>query len=505
MASVHAARLVGAEGFSRLVAAKRLHPHFSDDPDFVAMFHDEARIASRIHHLNVVPVLDVVRTERDTVLVQEYVHGVPLSYLMKVANTTSTPVPVGIAVAIIAGVLSGLHAAHEARDELGEPLGIIHRDVSPQNIMVSVDGVPRLLDFGIAKARTSAHHTREGIFKGKLAYVAPEQIRLEPLTRTVDIYAVGVVMWELLTNRRFNEGKADAEFVASLVDGSIPSIADARSPSRRTMSDVQWTKLLALSSVVARARELLGDSRFATAADMLAAVLAAHEPAPQRDVAEWVKATAGQYLERQQKELALNEENWRSLSHVSAAGSLSTPWRPSVEPTLAADSEASRKAPSSLSPFERAENLAASKGITSPIAIVAAAGLLLALIFGVLVGTGQPPTPPVVAITPEETTSKAQLDVASLPPVVSPSAPATPSTAAMASSSAPTAFAPVVSVAPVRATTPPWRPPPPRSPAAGVTAPTSTGAVAPAPTPAIDCNPPFYFDGAKKVFKRSCL
>src|SRR3954454_22506872 len=98
MATVHAARLMGAEGFSRLVAAKRLHPHFSEDPDFLAMFHDEARIASRIHHPNVVPVLDVVLTERDTVLVQEYVHGVPLSYLMKIANTTAAPIPVPIVV-----------------------------------------------------------------------------------------------------------------------------------------------------------------------------------------------------------------------------------------------------------------------------------------------------------------------------------------------------------------------------------------------------------------------
>src|SRR5690349_20464126 len=151
MATVHTARLVGAEGFSRLVAAKRLHPQYTDDPEFVTMFHDEACIASRIHHPNVVPVLDVVVSGNELILVQEYVHGVPLSQLMKVAHTENRPIAIDIAIAVLCGVLAGLHAAHEVRDEAGEPLEIVHRDVSPANVMISVDGVPRLLDFGIAK------------------------------------------------------------------------------------------------------------------------------------------------------------------------------------------------------------------------------------------------------------------------------------------------------------------------------------------------------------------
>src|SRR4029079_12598151 len=109
-------------------------------------------------------------------------------------------------VALLAGVLSGLHAAHEVKDEQDLPLEIVHRDVSPANVMVSGDGTPRLLDFGIAKARTSTHHTREGIFKGKLAYMSPEQIRMERLDRRADVYAAGVLAWELLVGRRVYDG-----------------------------------------------------------------------------------------------------------------------------------------------------------------------------------------------------------------------------------------------------------------------------------------------------------
>src|SRR6185369_9522012 len=165
MATVHTAQLVGAEGIKRLVAAKRLHPQFAEDPDFVEMFLDEARIASKIHHPNVVPVLDVVvshnKLNGEVILVLEYVHGVPLSQLFRLSLGGETPIPVPIVVAVITGVLAGLHAAHEVRDERGESLDVVHRDVSPQNVIVSIDGVPRLLDFGIAKARTSAHVTLE--------------------------------------------------------------------------------------------------------------------------------------------------------------------------------------------------------------------------------------------------------------------------------------------------------------------------------------------------------
>src|SRR5580704_5823604 len=122
-------------------------------------------------------------------------------------------IPTRIVVGIVAGVLAGLHSAHEATDERGEPLGIIHRDVSPQNVMISIDGIPRLLDFGIAKASSSSHVTRAGLLKGKIAYMAAEQIRGEVVTRGADIYACGVILWELLSLRRLHAGRGEAEIL----------------------------------------------------------------------------------------------------------------------------------------------------------------------------------------------------------------------------------------------------------------------------------------------------
>ncbi|MEO8705360.1 MAG: protein kinase, partial [Kofleriaceae bacterium] len=140
MATIHIARLMGDEGFSRIVAAKRLLPEFAEDSDFVAMFLDEARIASKVHHRNVVPVLDVVTAMDEVVLVQEYVHGAPVHWLLNKTRQLHTHVPVPVAVAIASGVLAGLHAAHEMVDEMGMPLNVVHRDVSPQNVMVATDG-----------------------------------------------------------------------------------------------------------------------------------------------------------------------------------------------------------------------------------------------------------------------------------------------------------------------------------------------------------------------------
>ncbi|MDB4937049.1 MAG: serine/threonine protein kinase, partial [Labilithrix sp.] len=314
MATVHTARLVGAEGFTRLVAAKRLHPQFTDDPDFVTMFHDEACIASRIHHPNVVPVLDVVVSGNELILVQEYVHGVPLSQLMKVAHTEQKPIAIDIAVAVLAGVLAGLHAAHEVRDESGEPLEIVHRDVSPANVMISVDGVPRLLDFGIAKATTSTHHTREGVFKGKLAYMAPEQLRMDRIDRTADVYATGVLAWELLVNRRVYDGRHEIAFVTAVMNGELPAITNALAESRKTMDDGRWEALVALEPIIARAMADRAEDRYATADEMLRALLDVRPSATSMAVAAWVRSAGAEFLDKRQKTLAANEESWRRTS-----------------------------------------------------------------------------------------------------------------------------------------------------------------------------------------------
>jgi eukaryotic-like serine/threonine-protein kinase len=168
MATVHIGRLLGPVGFSRTVAIKRLHPRYAGDPEFVSMFLEEARLVARIRHPHVVPMLDVVATAGELFLVMEYVAGESLARLAHAAAERGERVPLRVSVAILSGLLQGLHAAHEAHDEHGQPLGIVHRDVSPQNVLVGSDGQARVLDFGIAKAAGRVQTTADGQVKGKL-------------------------------------------------------------------------------------------------------------------------------------------------------------------------------------------------------------------------------------------------------------------------------------------------------------------------------------------------
>ena len=210
MASVHWGRLRGAAGFSRVVAIKKLHGQFARDPEMVAMFLDEARLASRVRHPHVVSVLDVVEDQGEVLLVMEYVPGETLSRESRAPPTLVVATSPAIASAILHGVLEGLHAAHEALDKRGQPLMLVHRDVSPQNILVGTDGMAHLLDFGIAKASGRAQVTRDGSIKGKLAYMAPEQLQSQPVSRATDIYGASVVLWELLTGKRLFDAASDA-------------------------------------------------------------------------------------------------------------------------------------------------------------------------------------------------------------------------------------------------------------------------------------------------------
>ncbi len=207
MGTVHLGRILGAGGFSRIVAVKRLYPWLARDGEFRQMLLDEARCVSRIRHPNVVPTLDVVEADKDLYVVMEYVHGVSLAHLLK--HCEKAPIPVSVAAGILEGVLSGLHAAHEARGEDGSPLGVVHRDVSPQNILVGADGIARLIDFGIAKAATRLQVTDPGVVKGKIGYMAPEQLVRGLVTRHADVYSCGVVLWEALANRRLGDAHGE--------------------------------------------------------------------------------------------------------------------------------------------------------------------------------------------------------------------------------------------------------------------------------------------------------
>ncbi len=202
MATVHIGRLLGQVGFSRTVAIKRMHEHCARDPEFVSMFIDEARLAARIRHPNVVPTLDVVALDGELFLVMEFVQGETLARLIRRSTKANMRIAPRVASSVITGLLEGLHAAHEAVGEHGEPLAIVHRDVSPQNVMVGTDGVSRVLDFGVAKAANRLQTTRDGQIKGKIEYMAPEQIRGGAVDRRTDVYAAACCLWEMLTGRR---------------------------------------------------------------------------------------------------------------------------------------------------------------------------------------------------------------------------------------------------------------------------------------------------------------
>jgi serine/threonine-protein kinase len=293
MASVHFARLAGQGGFERTVAVKRMHKHLASDPEFSAMFLDEARLAARVRHPNVVATLDVGSDGGELYVVMEYVHGEPLSRLIKFVAGEAEQIPFDVVSAIMTNVLAGLHAAHEIKGKDGESLELVHRDVSPQNILVGADGIARVIDFGVAKARGRLMTTQDGKVKGKLGYMAPEQLRGERIDRRVDIYAAGVVLWELLTLVRLFVTKDDATTIENLLSRKVE-------PPSAFAADVPP----ALDEVVMRALARDPAQRFDTAKQMAAALEAAVPVATQAKVGEWVELTARVPLYRRAQILA---------------------------------------------------------------------------------------------------------------------------------------------------------------------------------------------------------
>jgi serine/threonine-protein kinase len=286
MAVVHLGRLRGPVGFARTVAIKRLYPTYGRDASFVAMFVDEARLAARVRHPNVVATLDVVVEGGELFLVMEHVHGVTLAELHALARARGERLPPPLAAAIVAGALDGLHAAHEATDEHGEPLGLVRRDVSPQNVMVGADGVARVLDFGFARAAGRLHVSVEGVLKGKVAYMAPEQIGSDVTSVRSDVYAAGVVLWEALAGRRLFQSDTVGGIVGQMLLGDVepPSQVAAGVPE-------------ALDAVVLRALSPVPEARFATAKEMVLAIEQATTIATPREVAGWVRRVAGDELD----------------------------------------------------------------------------------------------------------------------------------------------------------------------------------------------------------------
>ncbi|MCK6534773.1 MAG: serine/threonine protein kinase [Polyangiaceae bacterium] len=293
MATVFLARLSGVGGFQRMVAIKRLHPHLAGDQEFVDMFLDEARLAAGIHHPNVVSILEVGASPRGYYLVMEYIEGDTLARLLARAATSSQRVPEPIVIRVVLDMLAGLHAAHELKDEAGQPTSLVHRDVSPQNLLVGVDGVCRITDFGVARAATRLAGTRVGQLKGKIAYMAPEQaLGQTDLDRRADVFAAGIVLWEVLAGRRLFKSENEAATLSRVLNDPIPVLHEA-APHVDP----------ALSEIVMKALERDRDKRYATAAEFADALervaTALGKLAAPKELAQYVTGVLGAEIEQQ--------------------------------------------------------------------------------------------------------------------------------------------------------------------------------------------------------------
>ena len=222
MASVHLARMDGPGGFQKWVAIKRIHPHLVEDETFVNMFLDEARVAARISHPNVATVFELGKHDATYWIAMEYLHGEPLREVMRRTEDLGQPMPPEIACRVIADAAEGLHSAHELLGRNGEKLGLVHRDVTPHNLFVTYDGCTKVVDFGIAKFSSRMANTRAGTLKGKLAYMSPEQVAGESIDRRTDVFALGVVLWELTTGQRLFRMENDLDTLAKVQECNVP-------------------------------------------------------------------------------------------------------------------------------------------------------------------------------------------------------------------------------------------------------------------------------------------
>jgi len=222
MADVLLARSDGIEGFERHVVLKRIRSEHAKDERFIQMFLDEARVAANLHHANIVQVNDIGENRGELFFAMEYLHGEDLRKILSVHSKNKTHMPLAHVIAIVSAAAAGLHYAHERKGSDKKPLNIVHRDVSPSNIIIGYDGSVKVVDFGIAKAAMRQLETRSGSLKGKVSYMSPEQCKGDPIDRRSDVYALGVLLYELSTTTRLFKGENDYLMMDAIVNGKIP-------------------------------------------------------------------------------------------------------------------------------------------------------------------------------------------------------------------------------------------------------------------------------------------
>ena len=296
MAALWAARIVGSRGFQKVVAVKTMLPDLGDDADFEAMFLDEARLASRIRHPHVVEIVDLGEEGDLLYIVMEWVDGETIFTLNKQAREKGG-IPLPILLRIVADACAGLHAAHELRDAKGQLLNLVHRDISPQNVMISFDGIVKLVDFGVAKASGRIHETRVGsVMKGKVPYLSPEQLTSGKLDRRADIFSLGILLYAMVSGKHPFRGETDAKTMENIcrrahvplrdlvptVPPELEAVVDralAKDPKDR------WPDCAALQRVLGGLASTLGP------------------PVTDSDVARFVRSTLGDIIEERRKRL----------------------------------------------------------------------------------------------------------------------------------------------------------------------------------------------------------
>ena len=306
MAELSKARLSGAEGFQKIVAIKKILPHLADNDEFIAMFADEAKLAAQLNHPNIVHIFDLGKIESGGYFIaMEYVEGRDLRAILQSGKEVGTPLPPPLAVYVASKIAAALDYAHRRRDAEGHDLNIVHRDVSPPNILISYEGDIKLCDFGIAKAASKASQTQSGALKGKVQYMSPEQAWGRPLDRRSDIFSLGCVLFEMLTEQKLFRGDTDLSVLEKVRAAEVvaPSTINPEVPR-------------SLDAVVLKALARESDDRYANASDMLRdleAVLYAYSPAPG-------SADLAIYLHRlQAEEAAVAESRAREASRSATA------------------------------------------------------------------------------------------------------------------------------------------------------------------------------------------
>ncbi len=258
MAEVYLAKQSGLKGFEKVVAIKRILPHLTQDPEFISMFINEAKLAALLSHQNIVQIFDLGHIDHFYYIAMEYIMGKDLRSVLHRAKTMNQPFSVGQVLLIITKICSGLDYAHRKKDLTGQDLNIVHRDISPQNILVSYEGEVKLVDFGIAKAASQSSETRTGFLKGKLSYMAPEQAWGKPVDRRTDIFAMGIVLYEMLTGHKLFKGDNDFN--------TLEKIREAKVEPPPTQLNAEISEELEAIILKALARE--PEDRFQSAVDL---------------------------------------------------------------------------------------------------------------------------------------------------------------------------------------------------------------------------------------------